>query len=323
MIYHTFSERERTAAGTDDPYQYDDVPERLRVQIQQILRDAIGPHDQMDYYDLQSSDHNPEIWRRIHKTLCKEFGVHSLGPAPTEGQEVLSCLASYSASHFVDIVELCTLIISRVIRNWPAYERSSHGIEQDPDEALEEINYRFKRSGFGYQFVDGKAFRMDSEFIHEEIVKPALRILNSKEFEGARDEFLSAHRHYRNGDNEEAITEAAKSFESVMKAICDQRGWVYPKGARASDLIKVLRARNLLPDYLDGSFDQLIATLNSGLPQVRNDSGAHGQGAAKRETPAYVAAYAINLAASKIVLMAEAAADVSKSAPAMPLKERV
>jgi hypothetical protein len=140
--------------------------------------------------------------------------------------------------------------------------------------------------------------------------------LSAPEYEGARDEFLSAHRHYRNGDHEEAITEAAKSFESTMKAICDRKGWAYVKGARASDLLKVLRARSLWPDYLDGSFDQLIATLNSGLPQVRNDIGAHGQGTTKRETPAYVAAYALHLAAAKIVLMAEAA-DALAGVPAV------
>ncbi len=46
------------------------------------------------------------------------------------------------------------------------------------------------------------------------------------------------------------------------------------------------------PDYLDKSFDQLIATLSSGLPRVRNEEGAHGQGAKPRATPPYVAAYA-------------------------------
>jgi hypothetical protein len=62
----------------------------------------------------------------------------------------------------------------------------------------------------------------------------------------------------------------------------------------------------LWPDYLDASFDQLIATLSSGLPKVRNDAAAHGQGAEIRNTPPYVAAYALHLAAAKIVLIAEA-----------------
>jgi hypothetical protein len=259
----------------------------------------------------------------IQKVLCREFGVHSLCGAQTEGQEVIDFLSICTAEQFIDVVELCVRIIDREIRRWPSYERETHGIEQEPDEALDEINHRFRRSGFGFQFVAGQAIRIDSEFVHEEVVKPALRILNAPEYEGARDEFLSAHRHYRNGDHEEAITEAAKSFESTMKAICDRKGWTFAKGARASDLLKVLRANHLWPDYLDGSFDQLVATLSSGLPQVRNDSGAHGQGTAKRNTPEYVTAYALHLAASKIVLMAEAAAALPDVIKAAPVEETV
>ena len=67
-----------------------------------------------------------------------------------------------------------------------------------------------------------------------------------------------------------------------------------------------IRKNGLLPDYLDNSFDQLLATLQSGLPKVRNEEGAHGQGAQPREAPPYVAAYALHLAAAKIVLLVEA-----------------
>ena len=323
MIYDTYSQRQRTAGGTVDVYQYEDVPQKLRVQIQQILRDAIGPHYRVDPYSVGSLEHNPETWRMIQKVLCREFGVHSLCGAQTKGQEVVDFLSICTTEQFVDIVELCVRIIDREIRRWPSFERESHGIEQAPDEALDEINHRFRRSGFGFQFVSGQAIRVDSEYVHEEVVKPALRILSAPEYEGARDEFLSAHRHYRNGDNEEAITEAAKSFESTMKAICDRKGWTYAKGARASDLLKAIRANHLWPDYLDGAFDQLLATLSSGLPQVRNDSGAHGQGAAKRETPPYVAAYALHLAASKIVLMTDAAATLPDAAKPAVARETV
>ena len=60
-----------------------------------------------------------------------------------------------------------------------------------------------------------------------------------------------------------------------------------------------------LPSYLDNSFDQLAATLKSGLPKVRGEESAHGQGATPRETPDYVAAYALHLAAAKILFLVE------------------
>jgi hypothetical protein len=82
--------------------------------------------------------------------------------------------------------------------------------------------------------------------------------------------------------------------------------WKYDSNARASELIKIIRREKLLPDYLDKSFDQLAATLQSGLPTVRNQDGGHGQGSQPRGTPGYVAAYALHLAAANICLMGEA-----------------
>ena len=84
------------------------------------------------------------------------------------------------------------------------------------------------------------------------------------------------------------------------------RRWEYQQGAGASDLLKVVRKNELLPSYLDASFDQLAATLKSGLPKVRNEEGSHGQGATPRETPGYVTSYALHLAAANILFLAEA-----------------
>ena len=68
------------------------------------------------------------------------------------------------------------------------------------------------------------------------------------------------------------------STESTMKAICAALKRDYEPKARASDLLRGLRNHGLFPDYLDNSFDQLLAVLRSGLPEVRNNEGGHGQG---------------------------------------------
>jgi hypothetical protein len=158
-----------------------------------------------------------------------------------------------------------------------------------------------------YQFENKKIVRVDSQFAHSEIVKPALSLLNKPGYEGAQEEFLKAHAHYREGNFKDAVNWANKAFESTMKSICKKKGWAVTQGARASDLLKILSKNGLLPNYLDASFDQLAATLKSGLPQVRNETGAHGDGAVPLETPAYVAGYALHLAASKIIFLVEAA----------------
>lgn len=306
-IYETYLDRELRTATPENLYQFDAVPEKLRVQIQQILWDAIGPHIRMSEFATHAPEHNPRAWEFVDKTLCREFGVHSLGKGQTKGDQVISFLSTCSAKEFVSVVEICVRFIARVIVDLSDHEREEHGINQKPKDALEEINHRFCRSGFGYRFEDGETLRVDSEFAHQEIVKPALRILQGEGFEGAREEFIGAHRHFRNGDSEEAITEAAKAFESTLKIVCDRHGWAYAPGSRSSDLLKIVRSNGLWPEYLDKSFDQLLATLSSGLPKVRNEQGAHGQGGGIRSTPPYIASYALHLAAAKILFIAAAA----------------
>ena len=281
-----FSYRKRVANGdTPDVYDYDNLPRTLRVQVIHIWGDAIG----LD---------NEQTWKFIHDGVAREHGVLELGGQRTaSGRCATYLLENRSVDQTLDMIEASFRYIHHLVRN---------SNPRVADNAINELNERFRRAGVGYQFEDGKVFRVDSELIHAEVVRPALRYLHEKGFEGPRDEFMQAHGHYRAGQTKDAITDANNAFESMLKTICDQRRWQYPKGARASDLLKVLREKGLLPDYLDNSFDQLAATLRSGLPKVRGEEGAHGQGSKPRETPDYVAAYALHLAAAKILFLADA-----------------
>ena len=111
------------------------------------------------------------------------------------------------------------------------------GVKQKADDAIKELNFRFRDAGIGYQFESGKIIRLDSELLHDEVVRPALRLLRDPRFSGPEGEFLAAHAHYRAGEYKDCVTDALNAFESTMKAICDIKGWEYSKGARASDLL--------------------------------------------------------------------------------------
>ncbi|MBB3764520.1 STM4504/CBY_0614 family protein [Sphingomicrobium lutaoense] len=224
MIIPLFSERTKPSEN-DEIYQYEEVPQKLRVQAQQILIDAIGPHEHLGPNCWSPPPHNPSAWEFIHKTICREYGVHRLGNELTEGQNVISFLGSCSAEQFVDVVEISTRYIERIISDWSSVERETRGIAATPTDAIDEINYRFRKSGFGFQFEDGHAFRLDSTYTHEEVIKPALTLISRPGFEGPKDEFLEAHRYFREGDYEATVVEAAKSFESTLKAICEMKRW--------------------------------------------------------------------------------------------------
>ena len=243
----------------------------------------------------------------IHDAIAKEHSQYMLG----ESRHIDENFFNYFLDHPVvdealDVIEASFMYIDSVAREFDPLQCQGRRITQSADDAIGELNERFRRAGVGYRFENGMILRFDSELIHSEVVKPVLQYLNEPDFEGPRDEFLRAHGHYRSGQIEAAVTDANSAFESTLKVVCDQRGWRYDKGARASDLLNIVRKNGLLPEYLDTSFDQLVATLKTGLPKVRNEQGGHGQGAKPRNAPDFVAAYALHLAAANILFIVEA-----------------
>lgn len=308
-----YSDRKKKLENVKEPevFQYDTISKRCRTQLQQILRDAIGPYREPRGHraDYNSSPHNNnnQAWSWIQKTLCREKGVNALANSDTPARDVLRYIEFADTSDVLDVIDLCCRYIDCMLREMSDYELTKLGVKQHPSEAIEEINCRFREEGLGFQFENGEIMRVDCQYLHADVVKPALSLLIDPRFSGPNQEFLEAHRHLRIGNAQDAIVWANRAFESTMKAVCDIRGWCYDRGARVSDLYKILKANGLWPTYLDIAFDQLLSTLKSGLPKVRDNVGAHGQGAQPKNTPLYVAAYALHLAATNIVFIVTAA----------------
>ena len=255
-----FSRRKRIADGkTPDVYQYDELPESLRVQIVQIMSEAVGLYYQYGPSDLRKVAENNEGWNIIHDSVAREHGVFNLahGSNPCDRCENF-ILSDPNVDLVLDLIEFGFGYISNIYQQYDEFGREKRGIRVSGKEAIKELNGRFMLAGVGYQFENGYILRVDSELIHSEIVKPALRYLNEDGFEGPRDEFISAHAHYRKAEMKDAVVDANNAFESTLKSICVQRRWKYQNGDSASQLIKVVRDQGLLPDYLDKSFKVVL-----------------------------------------------------------------
>ena len=63
---------------------------------------------------------------------------------------------------------------------------------------IDELNKRFLYASVGYQYENGEIIRIDHQYVHKEIVKPALEIIHNKAFEKVNEEYSNAHKHYRN-----------------------------------------------------------------------------------------------------------------------------
>ena len=215
-VFNIFSKRQKMLRGeTPEVYTYDVLPRPFRVQIVHIWKDSLAgryPHEYEDAYKL------------IVESLRHEYGVFKLAETTGNYRIFKSELQNFflhenNVEKALDAIELSFRYIDNY---W-----NQNGSPGRANAAIEELNYRFKEHGVGYQFTSGEIIRVDSEYIHAEIVKPGLMLLNEPHYAGAQQEFLNAHEHYRKGNAKEALNECLKAFESTMKAICDKRGWSY------------------------------------------------------------------------------------------------
>jgi AbiJ N-terminal domain 4 len=308
-IHDTFTKRKRRAAQAGQPevYTYDFVPPELRAQVAYMWRDALGGYREVGRYDFAAEPPSNARWRAIRDLIARERGVFSLsGENHNAHEQCLHALLHGDADSALEVTEVSFQIIDTTMRRFDDYYRREHGLKQSPDEAISELNHRFREHGVGYRFEGGILVRLDSEFIHAEVTLPALALLHTQGFDGALQEFMHAHEHYRRGETKDANVDAMNALESALKTICDLRQWKYSGGATASDLIKVVLRHELIPAQLQGHFDSLVKAFETGLPPMRNSYGAHGQGAAVMTVEDHLAAYSIHLMAADIVLLIEA-----------------
>lgn len=180
------------------------------------------------------------------------------------------------------------------------------GVQQDKlDNVRNQLNNCFLEESFGYQINGNQIMRIDSEFHHREVIERVLVFLRDSEFKSANKEFLSAHEHYRNGRYGDCITNASSAFETVIKIICDDNNWNYGNRTGKNLVLFLLDKDEFIPKYLRSHFEQLVTTLWSGLFATRNNQPpGHGQGK-KTEVYAYMAGYALHLAAANILLLVQ------------------
>jgi hypothetical protein len=300
-VVDLFSKRQKRLRGeVPDIYIYDDLPQKLRVQIVHIIRDAFG-------VVRSDGDRPSKVYRLVNDTLCRELGVFKLNDHTTrDGTSVFTFfLKQESVEQALDVVELCFRIIILAIESDYSYKFNTER-KIEPLDAIAELNERFKEHGVGYQFESGEIIRVDSQFLHAEAVKPALSLLKGDKFRGANEEFLKAHEHYRHGRYKECLVDALKSFESTMKTICGLRGWETQPTNTAKNLISICLENGLLAPYSETQLSSLRSLLESGIPTIRNKHGGHGQGVSPIAVPGYLARYALNLTATTILMMVEA-----------------
>jgi hypothetical protein len=311
-VFETYASRVADAekAGAPDVYTYELSP-FLRKQISQIFTECIGPgwKSQGINYDLAPEPrHANGFWLAISQIIDR--GIESFA-LPVDAYAYGHCMAYLQRSNDRDgvlsLIEICcrgmnTLALSPD-RSQTLYNQ---GATMRPEVGIVELNQRFLRAGVGYQFENERIIRIDSQYVHAEVVKDALRLLAEPGFGEANDEFMTAHRHFREGNLRDCNTAALRAMENVLKVICDARGWTHQKGDTVERLLAVVRSNGLFPDYLGGYFDNLIGAMKGGVPKIRDRQGGHGAAPGDDPVPDHIAAFALHLTAANIVMLVKA-----------------
>ena len=203
-LYH---KRLKRLEAPNDVFSYDEVPERLRIQIIQIMLETLG--DKYAYSDEYGSGPNVvQLYFEVVTTLRKEIGVFklpsSLSSRPNDF--LIELLGFLHETKDTGLVLSAIELICRAIEvraSMVDYRRRENAPMHAKD-AIDEINERFREHAIGYQY-DGEIIRIDNELVHAEAVKPALALLRNRSFRGAEEEFLNAFAHHRKGHYKEAL----------------------------------------------------------------------------------------------------------------------
>jgi hypothetical protein len=298
--------------GIELVFQYDELPQKLRIQIVHIWKSTIGVPHLGDGW-MRGPNEAHAVWQFIRDVICREHGLFKLTKNVTVNSfdECVRYLLESKADNCLDIIEISFRVVAGPkIAGYTNEDWRKNEITQRPDDAIEELNCRFKENNVGYQFIEDNIIRIDSLYSYKEIIEPAINLLTLNGFEGASEEFLLAHKKYKENDFKGGIAECLKAFESTIITIGTKLKWQIPSKPTAKVLIEECFKNELIPKYLQSHFDSLRNMLESGIPTVRNKTSGHGQGVHRIDIPEYYVSYALNITATNIILLTKAFQDI-------------
>lgn len=173
---------------------------------------------------------------------------------------------------------------------------------KEKKEFTSEINKTFSENDIPWLLADGKMIKIDAKQFEADLKHKTLEKMKEltncdPKFKSAYNELQKAIEFFSKEEYPEAIVNAEKCYESVMKIILGVE-----KGNADALTNKVVNHLNL-PDTIKpaGLKDSVLMS----LPFIRNNAASHGAGAANLSISKSLANLAINLAASLCTYLIE------------------
>jgi hypothetical protein len=184
-------------------------------------------------------DHFEKVLYEVGQKMLAKRGDFYCRATQYNDNPVIEYFVSGSDEQALDFIELC-------------FQTSVFGVDNDFSRgAVAELNRIFEEEGIGYELTppstvdDGpgilfgrtspglrvahieypKVIMKDECTVHEKAVKLALETLRDPRLATANSELLDAFAKVRSSNYSDAITSCCAAFESVLKTICEFKGW--------------------------------------------------------------------------------------------------
>ncbi|MCG3198812.1 MAG: hypothetical protein HUU16_14745 [Candidatus Omnitrophica bacterium] len=305
-IFNAFSRR-----ASSSPNVRHEVPETTRTRVLLWCGKVFGRRSAY----RAAEDLWDEFWNEIHSFLQFRCGraqlTDSRGCVESRTEDAIRYLSGCDGAKFIDFLEDIFRVQCFFRASLPA------------NDAVAELNELLRADNLPYHITNlvweetreavpafgGNehtvmriiAYPMvifrDNEVVHAELVEPALSLLRNPRFKNANTEFLEALEDYRKGDCGDCLTKCGSAFESVLKVICEEKGWQYSQNDTAQFLLKKVLGNTTLEPFLESGL--MIGSV------IRNKlSKSHGAGSQSRKFPRHIARYALHSTAAAILLLA-------------------
>lgn len=302
-MYKLFSQRKKEVLGNvSDVYEYETFSQGFRNQFLHIIIDLFSKNKQNEYmqqrgwwFDLV------DFWDISCSEFAREKGLKCLRDHWGYHENEAPAFENYvDSSDDADFLDFMDFVLTEVV----AKQTVNYVGEDCVNKAICELNYRFRQHSLGYEFINGNLIEKTNELLHREVVKPAIKLLHDKRFAGAEQEYFMAFDCFKRRNNKDAILNAIKSFESVLKIICKEMKYDFDNEKdTAKQLLQHLTDNGFYPPYLESHMNGIRTTLESGAPTLRNKNAGHGQGQEVVNLSDEYVEYALNLVATNIVFL--------------------
>ena len=244
-----------------------------------------------------------KILNLLRFEIKQHKGIMSINNEDDVLVSINSWLRNCSVMDFLRTIEILLRILNGDVDDLKKYLPDS---EERLKRIKQEINDIFDIDKIGYQIVENKIVRRDSEYLHRETTKQAVSLLKNNSFEGPLEEFEKALSKYSQRDYSGAIYEANNAYESTMKSILTKLNIPFGEKDTALSLAGILHKNKVISPRMQSfttNLDQILKVLLDVLPTLRNNMGGHGAGIEPNKVSKSYAEFALHICGSFIVFL--------------------